>query len=191
MAQHSDKIYTRFGDQGNTKLFGDQIVAKDDLRVQTYGTLDELQSHLGLARAAMEDGSLQSVVYTIQKDLFIAGTELASAPETLDEIKSRITSRHVEQLEALIDQITEQYGRPAGFVTPGASFDSAALHVARSVCRRVERSVVNLNRNCGPHEVLIKYFNRLSDLIFMLAWSAQVRAAISLVLDGLMETNPK
>jgi len=190
MAQHSNKIYTRSGDQGQTKLLGDEVVSKDDLQVKTYGALDELQSQLGLARAANREQSLRSIIHSVQKDLFIAGAELASTSEFYQGLTARLTEDNVAQLESWIDRVSDQYGRPQGFVTPGASFDSAALHVARAVCRRLERLIVSLNRNLGAHGLLIVYFNRLSDLLFMLARASQVRAAIEQVLDELTEDHP-
>lgn len=191
MTQHSNKIYTRSGDGGQTRLLGDHVVNKDDMQVKSYGALDELQSQLGLARAVNKENEVRSIIHSIQKDLFVAGSELASTSEFYRALKAHVTPQHVKQLEFWIDQMTEQYGMPHGFVTPGASFDSAALHVARSVCRRLERLTVNLNRTLGAYDVLIIYFNRLSDLLFMLAWAAQVRAAVEQVLDELVEALSK
>ncbi|MDY0039516.1 MAG: cob(I)yrinic acid a,c-diamide adenosyltransferase [Desulforhabdus sp.] len=190
MANHSNKIYTRRGDQGQTSLLGTQVVNKDDLQVKTYGALDELQSHLGLARAANTERELRAIIYSVQKELFIAGAELASTSEFHHTLRTRITAQNVDQLEGWIDRLSNRYGMPHGFVTPGASFASAALHVARAVCRRVERLIVTLNRNLGVHSVLIIYFNRLSDLLFMLAWADQVRATIEQVLDELTRDQP-
>lgn len=188
MTDGSRKIYTGFGDQGQTRLLSGETVEKDDRRVTTYGALDELQSHLGVARALTKDAGLRSLIHAIQKDLFVAGAELASTPGTLHRLKRHITREDASALEVQIDQLTELYGVPKSFLIPGASHDSAALHVARSVCRRVERLIVQLNRNTRSYQDLIVYFNRLSDLLFVMAWSATVNAVAEDVLNGLYST---
>lgn len=185
MADKVQRIYTRFGDQGQTKLLSGETVDKDDLRVDTYGALDELQSHLGMARALVRQDTLRSMICEIQKELFVAGAELASSQTTLAQRKRRITKNEVSALEAKIDGLTESFGLSRSFVIPGTSPDSAALHTSRSVCRRVERLVVRLNRNTKSYQDLIIYFNRLSDLLFVMAWSATVSAVIENVLDGV------
>jgi cob(I)alamin adenosyltransferase len=186
MADKVQRIYTRFGDQGQTKLLSGETVEKDDLRVDTYGALDELQSHLGMARALVRQETLRSMLSGIQKELFVAGAELASSPAALPQRERRITGQAVSALEAKIDGLTESFGLPHFFVIPGTSPDSAALHMSRSVCRRVERLVVRLNRNTNSYRDLIVYFNRLSDLLFVMAWSATVSAVTENVLDGLV-----
>ena len=185
MNEISQKIYTRFGDRGQTKLLSGETVEKDDLRVNTYGALDELQSHLGMARSLIREEHVRSILLAIQKDLFVAGAELASTPERIYKRKKRITTKDVKKIEDWIDQAVERYGMPSGFVVPGDSLDSAALHLARSVCRRVERLIVRLNRIDGTYKVVIVYLNRLSDLLFVLAWSLAVMAAIEQVFNEL------
>lgn len=185
MAESSHKIYTGFGDRGQTRLLGGEVVGKDDLRVNTYGALDELQSHLGMARSLVRDESVRSILHAVQRDLFVAGAALASMPELILQLGNRITEKDVTRLEEWIDQEAERVGMPGGFVIPGTSPDSAALHVARSVCRRVERLVVSLHRITGTYERLIVYFNRLSDLLFVLAWSVAVEAAVENVVNEL------
>ncbi len=186
MADKVQRIYTRFGDQGRTKLLSGETVAKDDLRVDTYGTLDELQSHLGMARTLVRREILKSMICDLQEELFVAGAELASTGPSLPQLKRRITKLDASALEAKIDRLTDSFGIARSFVIPGTSPDSAALHVARSVCRRVERLVVRLNRTTNSYRDLIVYFNRLSDLLFVMAWSATVSAVIENVLDGLV-----
>jgi cob(I)alamin adenosyltransferase len=185
MPDLSRKIYTRFGDRGQTKLLSGETVAKDELRVNTYGAVDELQSHLGMARSLIREESLRAILHALQKDLFVAGAELASTRKRLSQLGNRLTTKDVTKLEAWIDEIAEQFGMPGRFVIPGTSSESAALHVARSVCRRVERLIISLNRSTGTYEALIIYFNRLSDLLFVLAWSATVRSTVEHVLDEL------
>jgi len=186
MAKRVRTIYTRFGDQGQTRLLSGETVAKDDLRVDTYGALDELQSHLGMARALVRQEIFRPMLCELQEELFVAGAELASTPASLNRLKRRITKLEASALEAKIDRLTASFGISRSFVIPGMSPDSAALHVARSVCRRVERLVVRLNRHTNDYQDLIVYFNRLSDLLFVMAWSATVNAVIENVLDGLV-----
>lgn len=186
MVEVSRKIYTRFGDRGQTVLLSGETVGKDDLRVNTYGALDELQSHLGMARSLVRDERVRAILHAVQQDLFVAGAALASMPEQFYQLGSRISEAEVSKLESWIDEVAEQVGMPGGFVIPGTSPESAALHVARSVCRRVERLVVSLNRINGTYEKLIIYFNRLSDLLFVLAWAVAVTAAVEEVLRELV-----
>jgi ATP:cob(I)alamin adenosyltransferase len=186
MADKVHRIYTRFGDQGQTKLLSGETIAKDALRVDTYGTLDELQSHLGMARALVGQEILKSMICAVQKDLFVAGAELASSQTALPQRKRRITKQDVSALEDKIDRLTESFGLSRSFVIPGTSPDSAALHVSRSACRRLERLIVRLNRETNSYQDLIVYFNRLGDLLFAMAWSATVSAVIENVLDGLV-----
>ncbi|PSH03089.1 MAG: ATP:cob(I)alamin adenosyltransferase [Acidobacteria bacterium] len=167
-------IYTRKGDSGNTRLFSGEQVSKDDLRVQTYGTLDEFQAQLGLARSFIQDGELNCMVYAIQQDVSAACAELASNPETFSRLKRRVGRADAGKLEKQIDALVADYGLPHGFVIPGRATDSAAMHVARTVCRRSERLLVMLNREVPEFDELLVYFNRLSDLLFVLAWALEV-----------------
>lgn len=186
MAKRVQTIYTRFGDKGKTRLLSGETVAKDDLRVDTYGALDELQSHLGMARALVRQEVLRSMIRELQEELFVAGAELASTRASLLRLKRRITKLDASALESKIDRLTESFGISPSFVIPGTASDCAALHVARSVCRRFERLVVRLNRHTNDYQDLIIYLNRLSDLLFVMAWSARVNAVVEDVLDGLV-----
>jgi ATP:cob(I)alamin adenosyltransferase len=167
-------IYTRKGDSGGTRLFSGEAVSKDDLRVQTYGTLDEFQAQLGMARSLMHDEELGCIVYGIQQDISAACAELASNPETFSRLKRRIGREDTAKLEKHIDALAAAYGLPTRFIVPGRSPDSAAMHVARTVCRRGERMIVMLNREVKEFDELLMYFNRLSDFLFTLAWSLEV-----------------
>ena len=163
------KIYTKRGDQGQTRLLSGETVEKDDCRVSAYGALDELQSHLGVARAQTRQELVRSIIYTVQESIFVASSELASTHETLGRLKRRISRDDVRRLEEWIDDLTGAYGLPGRFVAPGRSMESAAMHVARSVCRRCERAIILVNRmSCGEYSECIIYFNRLSDLLFVL-----------------------
>jgi cob(I)alamin adenosyltransferase len=180
-------IYTRKGDSGNTRLFSGEQVTKDDLRVQTYGTLDEFQSQLGMARAFIRDGSLNCIVYGIQQDISSACTELASNPETFSRLKHRIGRADAEKLEKQIDSLVATYGLPHGFIIPGRAPDSAAVHVARTVCRRAERLLVMLNREVPEFDELLIYMNRLSDFLFVLAWSLEVMFIVETVASEVIK----
>jgi ATP:cob(I)alamin adenosyltransferase len=184
------KIYTRQGDEGQTRLLSGDKVEKDDPRVKTYGALDEFQSHLGFAKSLIRVESISSLLDEIQEDIFVASSELASTPKTLTELKYRIAQEDVKRLETWIDKFTATYGLPDGFIIPGNSSDSAAVHVARSVCRRCERLLVMLKRQHDfDSKVLLVYFNRLSDLLFVLAWALEIRAVISEVIQELIGRN--
>lgn len=178
MKQPSGKVYTRRGDQGKTRLLSGEIVSKDDLRPKTYGAVDELQSHLGLARSLTAQSDVRSILYDTQKDLFIAGAELACSSEALPKLKKRIEKEDTAKLERWIDDCTGRCGLPGDFLIPGNTVDSAAVHVARATCRRCERLVVMLNRENGQYEALIGYLNRLSDLLFVLAWLLEFYVAV-------------
>jgi cob(I)alamin adenosyltransferase len=185
------KIYTRKGDSGNTRLFSGEQVSKDDLRVQTYGTLDEFQAQLGMARAFIRDGSLNCIVYGIQQDVSSACAELASNPETRSRLKNRIGKADAEKLEKEIDALIATYGLPNRFIIPGRAPDSAAAHVARTVCRRAERMLVMLNREVPEFDELLIYINRLSDFLFVLAWSLEVMFVVESVASEVIKDGTK
>lgn len=169
------RIYTRTGDCGETSLGGGRRVGKDDLRVQVYGTVDELQAALGMARAFIRVPRLHDLVFVIQQELSVACAELASDAEGLKGLKRRLGDAEIARMEADIDALAADYGLPQGFVVPGRAPDSAAAHLARTVCRRAERLVVLLNREMRVHDTLCGYLNRLSDLLFALAWALEVQ----------------
>lgn len=173
------KIYTRTGDDGSTALGLGARIAKDSPRVESYGTVDELNAALGVAVAAALPAELASDLARIQNDLFHLGADLCVTEE--DKAKRplpRIEERHVAALEALIDRWNEELPPLANFVLPGGSPAAAALHVARTVCRRAERLVVSLARNEAVGEWTIPYLNRLSDTLFVLARAANRLAGV-------------
>ncbi len=188
MESRSRRIYTRRGDEGLTQLLSKETVDKGNKRVGAFGTLDELQSHLGLTRALTCQESIRSILYYVQEDIFVASAELASTSKALSDLKRRISKSNTEKLEGWIDKFTVLYGLPKGFVVPGKYLDSSALHVARSVCRRAERLIVILNREEKVYGDLIRYFNRLGDLLFMLAWSLEVNALIEDIVREVIES---
>jgi cob(I)alamin adenosyltransferase len=173
----SVSIYTRHGDTGQTRLLSGEAVPKDNLRVKTYGALDELQSLLGMARAFCEAGDITAVLKEVQETLFIVSAELA-VNKMESSMEKCIGPEDVVCLEEHIDRTVEAYGMPSGFVVSGAGTDSASAHVARAVCRRCERLIVTLLRREGGRDVLLSYMNRLGDLLFMLAWALEVRTIV-------------
>jgi cob(I)alamin adenosyltransferase len=170
------KIYTRKGDDGTTSLWYGGRVAKTDVRTEAYGSIDEANSALGLARSLAkrdERADVHDTLLTLQHNLFVAGAELATAPEAAERLEggvSLITAEMVESAEAEIDRYMDQVELPPHFVIPGGTELSAALDVARSVIRRAERRVVELRDSGGlASELVLRYINRASDLAFALA----------------------
>jgi cob(I)alamin adenosyltransferase len=164
------KIYTKTGDEGMTGLGGGERVPKDSARVAAYGTVDELNSLLGVALAIGMCDRLTAVLPSIQNELFDLGSDLCWPSD--DPRRARIPTveaRHVEALEALIDELNATVGPLANFLLPGGSPGAAQLHVARTVCRRAERETVRLDRDEEIGEHVLPYLNRLSDALFVMA----------------------
>ena len=163
------KIYTKTGDTGTTSLFGGKRVSKDDLRVEVYGNVDELNSLVGLCRSLNRVKEVDRILNEIQNDLFRLGADLAT-PITYAKGKTiRIGKREAIHLEHHIDVIDSQLAPLKNFILPGGARSAAILHVARSVCRRTERLVVRLSRSDAARVSAVIYLNRLSDLLFVLA----------------------
>jgi cob(I)alamin adenosyltransferase len=161
------KIYTKTGDKGETGLVTGQRVPKDDIRVETYGTIDEVSSVLGMARALTPVQKIKNAIWEIQNRLFIVGAELASEGDA--GYGGKIGPHDVKNIELLIDQLDSQLPPLAEFILPGDTPGSAALHVARTVVRRAERLAVRLSREQDVGEDVLIYLNRLSDLFFVMA----------------------
>lgn len=164
----SFKIYTRQGDDGKTGLIGGDRVAKHHIRVESYGTVDELNSQIGLVRSFIQGSDEESVLSDIQNNLFVIGSHLASSPNSKMELPS-FQSRIIEQMEREIDRITETLPELKNFILPGATSQGAHCHVARCVCRRAERLVVHLSDIEEIQPFVIKFLNRLSDYLFTLS----------------------
>ncbi len=161
------KIYTRTGDAGETGLFGGDRVKKNDTRVEAYGTVDELNAALGCARSLGLDAALDSVVQRIQAELFTLGAELACVPSHVARLKMPLLDgSHVTRLEGDIDSSEANLPALSTFILPTGSQSGAALHLARTVCRRAERRTLDLD---GVRPEIVIYLNRLSDLLFVLA----------------------
>jgi cob(I)alamin adenosyltransferase len=164
------RIYTKTGDEGMTGLGGGRRVAKDSPRVRAYGTVDELNSAIGVALALGLSERLAAVLGPIQNELFDLGSDLCW-PED-DERRERIPTvkpKHVKQLETLIDELNAVVGPLTNFILPGGSPGAAQLHVARTVCRRAEREAITLSHEEPIGELVLPYLNRLSDALFVMA----------------------
>jgi cob(I)alamin adenosyltransferase len=165
-----NRVYTRRGDTGQTSLAGGQRLPKNDLRIEAYGTVDELNSFIGLAReSARELPELDRILRRVQHELFNLGSILATLPEDVHPKQARITAAESEQLEREIDRMNEGLPPLRSFVLPGGSRINAELHICRTVCRRAERVIVALAATTGVDEAILKYLNRLSDALFV--WS--------------------
>ncbi len=177
------KIYTKTGDDGMTGLLGSGRVPKDGVRIAAYGTVDELNALLGVARAQGLDSSADQLVAELQNELFLVGSALADpAPE--GQFHNTITHAHVERLEQTIDRLETELEPLVQFILPGGAQPAAQLHLARTVCRRAERLVVQLSRQPGEAVAgpVLVYLNRLSDLLFVLARAVNRRAGVGDVL---------
>jgi len=166
------KTFNKRGDQGETGLLYGVRVAKSDARPEAYGTIDEAVSTLGLARSWAQK-RVQEIIHSLQRELFIVGAEMATTAEHYEKLVSRgnvVTPQMVQRLEDLIDELEAEVEMPRAFVIPGACPSAAALDMARAIIRRAERRAVSLRQaNSLPNEEVLKYLNRLADLVFTLA----------------------
>jgi len=171
---HINRVYTRQGDNGETRLVGGQQIRKDDPRIECYGTVDELNSFIGLARTTVEQlgepaAALAVILKRVQHELFNAGSILATLPSDIHPRQPRVTAAEVTRLESEIDLMNEALPALRSFVLPGASRADAELHVCRTVCRRAERLCLTVSNYDAD---TLKYLNRLSDALFV--WSRWV-----------------
>jgi cob(I)alamin adenosyltransferase len=173
------KIYTRTGDTGETALFDGTRVRKSDSRVAAYGDVDELNAWLGLVHAQGVDSDLAEMIVRIQRDLFALGSRLADPAHRIAErvTKAAITPEDISRLEIWIDTLETELPALRRFVLPGGTASGASLHVARTICRRAERSMAVLEPDRLEPELLV-YVNRLSDLLFVMARAVNRRAAV-------------
>ena len=172
------KIYTRTGDRGETGLFGGGRVKKSDLRVAAYGDVDELNSAIGVARASPPDAMFDDLLTSIQRDLFSLGGHLATPdPDKVRKAleKAELGEGRIAEFERAIDEADAELPPLKAFVLPAGTPKAAALHLARTICRRAERSVVELAQHSTVPELFLVYLNRLSDLLFTLARLANHR----------------
>lgn len=160
-------IYTKTGDKGKTSLFDDKRVFKDDIRVEAYGTVDELGAFLGVAKNYVEEEELYDYIYNIQNKLFTVASTLAT--EDPEKVKHHIVQEDIDDLEKIIDIYMGRIGDPTGFIVNGSGKKSGHLHVARTVCRRAERRIITLSGHADIDPLVIKYVNRLSDVLYAMA----------------------
>jgi cob(I)alamin adenosyltransferase len=174
------KIYTRTGDGGETSLFGGHRVSKSEARVAAYGDVDELNAWLGLARSATADPQLASMLEQLQRDLFAVGARLADPAHRIAGrvAKTAIGPADVERLETWIDELEAGLPPLRRFILAGGGTAGASLHVARTVSRRAERTVVSLGSDALEPEILV-YMNRISDLLFVMARAANHRSGFT------------
>ena len=163
------KIYTKTGDLGETGLYGGMRLSKSDLRLEAYGTLDELNSYLGLIRALKIHSKQQNLIIDIQTELFTIGAHLAAVPDKNSLPLPEFNEALVADLEKAIDEMNKPLPVMRHFVLPGGNIIISHIHVCRAVCRRTERRIVQLNLQCNLHPHIIKLLNRLSDYLFVLA----------------------
>jgi cob(I)alamin adenosyltransferase len=175
-----NRIYTRAGDTGQTQLAGGQRVPKDNLRIDCYGTVDELNAFLGAARVSAESfsavASLAAILKRVQHELFNLGSILATLPADVHPKQPRVTGAEIDRLEFEIDEANAVLAPLRSFVLPGGSRLDADLHICRTVCRRAERLLVGLARDQSVPEEAIRYLNRLSDALFV--WSRWANHAL-------------
>jgi cob(I)alamin adenosyltransferase len=176
------KIYTKKGDAGQTSLIGGTRVPKHHIRIEAYGTVDELNSWIGVLRDHSPDESLRELLYEIQDRLFTLGSHLASDPETSRMKLPELTDADVERLEQSIDSLENELPPLTNFVLPGGHLPNSFAHVARCVCRRAERATVMLNEHAAVDPLILRYLNRLSDWLFVLARVLSHRAGADEVL---------
>ena len=173
------KIYTKTGDDGDTGLFGGGRVPKDHPRVEAYGEIDELNAVIGMARSVEMMPRIDEVLAPVQRDLFALGALLATPDhEKMKQQleKARLSDARIAQLEQAIDDGEAELEPLTAFILPGGTPKAAALHVARTVCRRAERAIIKLQKDTEVPQMVIIYLNRLSDLLFVLARVANRRA---------------
>ncbi|RIV45304.1 cob(I)yrinic acid a,c-diamide adenosyltransferase [Flagellimonas pelagia] len=164
------KIYTKTGDKGTTALFTGRRVPKHHIRIESYGTIDELNSHLGLLRDQQMDSHSKEILVLIQEKLFTVGSILATEPERDKRLKiPRINQEDIALLEQEMDQMNENLPEMTHFILPGGHTTVSYCHIARTVCRRAERMISYLHENEPVPETLLSYMNRLSDYLFVLA----------------------
>jgi cob(I)alamin adenosyltransferase len=178
-----NRVYTRQGDQGQTALAGGQRVPKDGPRIESYGTVDELNAFLGAARATVTElallepqiAVLAAILLRVQHELFNLGSILATLPEDVHAKQARVTGAEVTQLEKEMDRMNEELPPLRSFVLPGGSRLNAELHICRTVCRRAERACVTLGRAETIPPEAVRYLNRLSDALFIWSrWASHV-----------------
>jgi cob(I)alamin adenosyltransferase len=172
------KIYTKTGDEGQTSLFAGGRVDKDHLRLHAYGTIDELNSVLGMARSQPIDATLSEMLATVQMALFHVGADLATPLDADAQWVVRVDEAMITRLEQEIDTLDAELPELKNFIVPGGTGAAATLHFARTVCRRAERWITALAKETALNPLVQRYVNRLSDWLFVMARAANARAGV-------------
>jgi cob(I)alamin adenosyltransferase len=179
------KVTTGTGDTGYTGLLGEQRVPKYDPRPDTFGTVDEATSALGLARALTGDAKVKQIIHQVQQELYLLMGELATPPENYEKMGLRMTPDHVQRLEQVENALKTEVEIPNKFIIPGDTPDGAALDLARTIIRRAERMAVKLlHDGIIQNGEVVRYLNRLSDLIFILARYIEVKSSLAELPDS-------
>ncbi len=173
------KIYTKTGDRGDTSLFSGGRVPKFHIRVEAYGSIDELNAIIGVVRSCKPGNQTDELLQELQNQLFHLGADLATPLDAKSDWVTRVTARQVQWLEDSIDQMTEELEPLTNFILPGGTMAAAHLHVARTVCRRAERLIVALDRDDQVSKHAVAFVNRLSDWLFTLSRYENARAGES------------
>ena len=173
------KIYTKKGDKGETRLFNNECVAKDSLRVEAYGAVDELNAMLGFARTQRPSSDIEQVLNELQNSLFVLGSDLAMPRDAKTGRKiPRLAENDVKRLEKIIDKYDAKLPPLKQFILPGGGPSGASLQITRTVCRRAERITVKLSQKEDIGDIPVKFLNRLSDLLFVLARAVNLNQGI-------------
>lgn len=162
-------IYTKFGDKGKTSLYGGKTVSKDDVRVEAYGSIDELNSFLGVIISELTDKDIASKLIQIQKDLFEIGTSLASLSKNKDSNLSKYLKARTHDFENEIDKLSQKLPELENFILPGGSKTGSKIHFSRTLVRKIERRIVSLSKKENVNPDALVFINRLSDLLFTYA----------------------
>jgi ATP:cob(I)alamin adenosyltransferase len=181
------RIYTKTGDAGETGLYGGSRIGKDSLTVECYGNLDELGSMLGMAYAMSRCEDVRTVIRQIQNRLFVMGAELASDARGLDMLPDRISATDIAYLESQIDRFQDMVLQQTSFVIPGGSAASSAIHVARTIARRLERSMVRASMEKPVSDILGVFVNRLSDMLYILARAEEEDTLVQTIKNRVLE----
>ena len=169
------KIYTKFGDSGETALYGGTRLGKDEPRIEAIGTVDELNAYIGYAQTLVQDADLSELMARVQNHLFDVGADLATPATHAKAAEFRIPADFTTEMEDAIDTLSAELPPLTNFILPGGCTAGAILHIARVVCRRSERCVVRLAREAEVNPEIIRSLNRLSDLLFVLARTVNFR----------------
>ena len=170
------KIYTKFGDSGETALYGGTRLRKDALQFEAIGTVDELNAYIGYAQTLIDDSDLSTLLGRVQNHLFAVGADLATPPTHSKVSELRISNDFTTEMETAIDTLSAELPPLKNFILPGGCAAGAMLHIARVVCRRGERCVVRLSHETQINTEILRSLNRLSDLLFVLARTVNCRA---------------